>query len=109
MRENDRQLQLLIQREKENAIVNTKERINIIQQEKQLQLQEIEMHKAKLRDMMTNQQKQEIEQRIFEIRKDAETRVLEEEQRLQETLLQIEQERKMRQQLEQDLDQKEKE
>jgi hypothetical protein len=106
--EEEIQLKRFLDEERENAIRRAEERLGQLEQEKRTQALELEMYREKLKTISSEQKKREFEDKILEIRKRNEIKVLEEERNLQKMLLEIEEERKVQKEMQQELISKEK-
>ncbi|KRX10674.1 WD40-repeat-containing domain [Pseudocohnilembus persalinus] len=106
-KEDQKHIQALILKEKDNSLKRANERLRFIEQEKQRQLLEIEEHRQRLNQISQIQNRQQLEQRIIDMRKEAEKNLLEEENKLQKMILNIEEERRVQEQLTRELEEKE--
>jgi len=110
LKEEDRiQARKLMDEERNNAIRRAEERLAILEQEKRIQAAELEKYREKLKEIGNAQKRQEFEDKILEMRKENELRLLEEEKKLQKMILEIEEERKVQREMQQELAFKEKE
>lgn len=88
-------MQRILDQERKNMMKRAEERLLILEREAMVHQNEMDKYRKSLKLATLNQQKYEFEAKMKEIRRENELKVLEEEKKLQDILLGIEEEKKL--------------
>ena len=107
--EEQMQFKTLLAEERRLAERRAKERLEIIEIERRKQLSDMHELQSEIETLQKRQQRIEIQDKLAELRHEQELKTLKEERQTQEMLLRIEEERRIKRQLERDMERKEEE
>ena len=88
-------MQKILDNERSNMLKRAEERLLILQNEAKKHYGEMEKYRQSLKLTSLNQQRIDFENKMREIRRENELKIIEEEKRLQDLILSIEQEKKV--------------
>lgn len=107
--EDEKHMRRVMEEEKRNAIKKTEERLSQLEQEKRLLATELEKYSNTLKERSIAQKREEFQDKVIEVRREKELRLIEEEKNLQKTILDIEEQRRFQREMQQELLEKERE
>ena len=84
---------IYMEEEKANALRRTQKQIEAIQQDQELQQKEMDEYREKLKGMTEEQKKMEFQTSVRDLKYEYETKLLEEEKRIQDMMLEVQQTR----------------
>lgn len=108
-KEDEKHLKTILNNEKQTMIEKSREIIERMREANRKHEEEIEDHRRKLREISNVQKRAEFEQKVFEIKKDNDLRLLEEEKKLQKMLLTLEEDQRLSGELREAIEYKEQE
>jgi len=106
-KEDEKHLKTILNNEKQTLIEKSREIIERMREANKKQEEEIEDHRKKLREIASVQKRAEFEQKIYEIKKDNDLRLLEEEKKLQKMLMNLEEDERLNGELKEAIENKE--
>jgi len=98
-KEDEKHIKTILNNEKQALIEKSREIIKKIKEGNKRHEEEIELHREKLRNIASVQKRADFEEKIFEIKKNNDLRLLEEERKLQKMVIDLEEDEKIRAEL----------